>query len=136
MSLFHPDNRKNGTFPNLLNQRGRALVVLAVVLTLASCATTNTVQLDAFNGLKTIRISVLAATTVFKAGYDAGQFSEAQRTQLGELYNKYLAADTIAATTLQTTTTTDPAQIVGQVTILAGEVLKFVSSLSPPKVTP
>ena len=105
------------------------LALISLLVLSAACATTNTAQLDAFNGLKTIRVSVVAAVGVFNAGYQAGQFNDTQRTQLGVLYNKYLAADTIAATTLQATTTADPTQIVSNVTLLAGDVLRFVQSL-------
>src|SRR5271169_160007 len=129
---FHASGRDS-----TLNQRKRALAASAVILVLLSaCATTTTAQLDAFNALKTIRVSVVAAVGVFDAGYNAGQFNELQRTELGTLYNKYLAADAVAATALQATTTTDPTTIVQNVTALAGEVLTFVQLLKPPAPTP
>ena len=120
-----------------MRQRARAVVALAAALTLLACATTTTAQLDAFNALKTIRVSVVAAVGVFNAGYQQNQFTEAQRTQLGILYNKYVAADAVAATALQATTSTDPTTIVQNVTALAGDVLNFVSLLNPlPTPTP
>jgi hypothetical protein len=105
-----------------------------VVVTEVGCATAGLtpaqqIQLDAFNGLRTIRASVTTAVGVFNAGYQAGQFTEVQRTQLQALYSKYLAADTLAATALGSTTLTDPTQIVAQVTVLAGDILKFINVL-------
>lgn len=116
-------------------KQSRKIVALVVVLlAISACAsstltTAQQVQLDTFNGLKTIRASVTATLGVFNAGYQAGQFNEIQRTQLQTLYTKYLAADTVAATALGATTLTDPTQIIQQVTILAGDVLKFVNAL-------
>ena len=107
---------------------------VAVVTTQIGCTSTTLtpaqqVQLDAFNGLKTIRASVTTAVGVFNAGYQAGQFSEAQRTSLQTLYSKYLAADNVAAAALSATTLTDPVQIISQVTVLASDVLKFINAL-------
>src|SRR5271169_2123823 len=129
---FHASGRDS-----MLNQRKRALAASAVILVLLSaCATTTTAQLDAFNALKTIRVSVVAAVNVFNVGYQAGQFNEVQRTELGTLYNKYIAADAVAATALQATTTTDPATIVQSVTVLAADVLNFIQLLKTPAPTP
>src|SRR5271169_1011258 len=130
---FHASGRDS-----MLNQRKRALAASAVILALliAGCATTTTAQLDAFNALKTIRVSVVAAVGVFNVGYQAGQFNEVQRTQLGTLYNKYIAADAVAATALQATTTTDPTTIVQSVTVLAADVLNFIQLLKTPAPTP
>ena len=112
-----------------LDQRVRSVVVTAVILaTLIACATA-TPQRIAFNSLQTIRTSVEVSLKVFNAGYQAGQFNDLQRTQLATLYGKYTAADKIAAEALLATTTTDPAAIVAQVTIIASDVLKFVQSL-------
>ena len=119
-----------------IGQRGRAIAASAGILLLLACATTTTAQLDAFNALKTVRASVVAAVGVFNAGYQAGQFNEVQRTQLGTLYNKYIAADAVAATALSATTTTDPTLIVQNVTVLAGDVLNFINLLKPPAPTP
>ena len=110
------------------SQRGRALAVAVVVLVSIACAGM-TPQRAAFNSLQTIRTSVEASLKVFNVGYQSGQFNEVQRTQLGTLYGKYLAADKIAAETLQATTTADPNVIVAQVTIVAGDVLRFVQQL-------
>lgn len=95
-----------------------------------ACTTTQvaTAQTDALNGLKTIRASVEAAVKIFNVGYQAGTYNEAQRTQLGILYAKYLAADTATATALNVSTS-DTATIVANVTSLAGAVLTFVQSL-------
>ena len=112
-----------------IGKRGLAVALLAAALVSLACATTTTAQLDAFKALQTIRTSVVAAVGVFNQGYQSGQFTEVQRTQLGVLYNKYVAADAVAATALQATTTTDPTTIVQTVTALAGDVLNFVSLL-------
>lgn len=109
--------------------RARAFLALIFLLTASACATQNAAQQDAFKALKTIRVSVEASLTVFNAGYQAGTYTEAQRAQLRTLYSKYLAADKIAAESLGVTLTTDPTVIVSQVTVLAGDVIKFVQSL-------
>ena len=137
MSLFFSRDIAEPRFhKSRIGQRGRAIAASAGILLLIACATTTTAQLDAFNALKTIRVSVVAAVGVFNAGYQAGQFTEAQRTSLETLYNKYIAADAVAATALQATTTTDPTAIVQSVTVLAGDVLKFVQLLRPPAPFP
>jgi hypothetical protein len=109
--------------------RVRATACAVVLIFLASCATTTTAQQDAFKGLQTIRAGVEATLTAFNAGYQAGTYNEVQRTQLKSLYNKYLAADTIAAEALSATTTTDPGTIIANVTKIAGDVVAFVQSL-------
>lgn len=108
--------------------RKRTFALFVVLALLVSCASTDPGR-TAFNSLKTLRASVEASLKVFNAGYQAGQFSEFQRSQVGVLYDKYLAADRIAAQALATTTETDPAAIVARVTIIAAEVLKFVQTL-------
>lgn len=106
----------------------RRAAFVAVALSILACATV-TPQRIAFNSLKTVRTTVESSLKVFNAGYQAGTYTELQRTQLGILYGKYLAADKIAAETLLATTTKDPAAIVAQVTIIASDVLKFIESL-------
>jgi hypothetical protein len=108
---------------------GRAAACVAALIFLSSCATTTTAQQDVFNGLKTVRAGVEATLKVFNAGYQAGTYSDAQRTQLSVLYGKYLAADRIAAEALAATTTVDPGQILAQVTVLAADVINFVQTL-------
>jgi hypothetical protein len=112
------------------------LTVCLLVLALASCTASTTttvgvgaVRQDVFNGLKTIRIGVEGALAVFNAGYQAGTYSEAQRTALGALYQKYLLADTAAADALKATSTTDPATIIGGVTVVAADVIRFIQAL-------
>jgi hypothetical protein len=122
----------------------RAALGVALIFSLAGCATTapvttptgtgtplTTVQVDVLNGLKTIRSGVEAAVKVFNAGYQVGDFTDKQRTDLSILYAKYQQADAIAANLLVTTTDTTPAEIVGHVTMIAGDVIKFVQSLNP-----
>jgi hypothetical protein len=109
--------------------RLRAIAGAVALTFLTSCATTTTAQQDAFKGLKTIRVGVEATLKVFNVGYQAGTYSELQRTQVGNLYAKYLAADKIAAEALSATTTTDPGAIIAQVTAIAGDVVNFVTSL-------
>lgn len=110
-----------------------AVFVAAALLACVSGLTpTQQAQLDAFNSLKSIRVLVVAGVEVFNKGYQSGQFNEAQRLELGILYNKYLTADTIAATALQTTTTSDPGKIVSNVFILASDILRFIQSLKVP----
>jgi len=116
-----------------LRAAGVQLAALIFLLVASGCATTTTAQQNAFNGLKTIRVGVEATLGIFNAGYQAGTYSEAQRTQLKGLYEKYLAADTIAANTLKATTTTDPGTIISQVTVVAADVIRFIQSL---KATP
>lgn len=113
----------------VLLPRAGAFLALIFLLVASGCATTTTAQQDAFNGLKTIRVGVEASLKVFNAGYQAGTYSELQRTQVGNLYAKYLAADKIAAEALGATMTTDPATIVARVTVLAGDVISFVQNL-------
>lgn len=107
----------------------RAGAFLALIFLLAACKTTTPAQVDAFNGLKTLRVSVEASLKVFNAGYQAGTYTELQRTQVGNLYAKYLAADKIAAGLLGATTHADPAQVLADVTVVAGDVIRFVQSL-------
>lgn len=106
-----------------------AALPLAALIFLAACAGV-TPQRVALNSLQGIRDSVTTSVKVFNVGYQAGQFNELQRTQLGTLYNKYIAADKIAAEALGATTVgSDPSAILGQVTVLAGDVIKFVNTL-------
>jgi hypothetical protein len=106
----------------------KSLAVLCIVLVVA-CAGVSP-QRVALNSLQGIRDAVTTSLKVFNAGYQAGQFTDAQRTQLQVLYQKYLDADKIAAEALGVTTSaTDPAAIIQQVTIFAGDVMKFVQSL-------
>jgi hypothetical protein len=114
-------NRKRALSPAIA-------VVLAIALMGASCAG-NSPQRDALNTLQSFRATVVAAVGVFNKGYQAGTFSDAQRTQLGVLYNQYLLADTAAADAIGATTTTDPSTIVANVTVLGNAVINFVTSL-------
>lgn len=111
-----------------MKQTKRLLVPLVLITFLAACASA-TPQRVALNSLQGIRDTVTASLSVFNAGYQAGQFSEEQRTSLGILYGKYIAADTFAANALIVTTSTDTSAIVGQVTIVASDVIKFVQAL-------
>ena len=106
--------------------------VLVLVLLAAACASVPP-QRVALNSLQGVRASVVAAVQVFNAGYQQNQFSEAQRTALGTLYNKYVAADSLAATALGATTVgSDPNAILAQVTVVAADVIKFVAALKTP----
>jgi hypothetical protein len=112
-------------------RRARLAVAVLALLALVSCATAagNTAKLDVFNGLKTIRVGVEGAVAVFNVGYQAGTYSEAQRTQLGLLYQKYLLADKAAADALMATSTSDPGEIVSRVTVVAADVIRFIQAL-------
>lgn len=114
---------------NHIVRASRATVAAIALIFLIHCATAQTAQQNAFNGLKTIRVGVEGALTVFNAGYQAGIYTEAQRTQLQTLYVKYLAADKIAAEALGASLQTDPATIVGKVTVVAADVIRFVQLL-------
>ena len=117
---------------NLRSPRVRSFAPIVIVLLLVACAGA-TPQRVALNSLQGIRQSVVTAVQVFNAGYQAGQFSDAQRTSLGVLYGKYVSADNLAATALGATTVgTDPTVLVGQITALAADVINFVNSLKPP----
>jgi hypothetical protein len=112
-----------------------AALIVAVFLTASpfspvACTSTQTAtaQTTAFQALQTIRVSVESAVKVFNVGYQSGQYTDAQRLQLGLLYNKYLAADTVAAQAL-TVSTSDSTTIVGNITQLAAAVLNFVQTL-------
>jgi hypothetical protein len=94
---------------------------------LLACASSP--QRIALNTLQGIRDTVTTSVKVFNVGYQAGQFSEQQRTDLKVLYNKYLAADTAAATALLSVTDTQASAILSDVTILANAVIQFVQSL-------
>jgi hypothetical protein len=115
-----------------MNRRYKAVplwLVVFVVLLATACAGVSP-QRVALNSLQGIRESVVASVKVFNTGYQAGQFNELQRTQLGTLYTKYLAADKIAAEALGATTVGgDTNALVSQVTIVAADVLRFVQSL-------
>lgn len=113
----------------VLLPRAGAFLALIFLLAASGCATTTTAQQDAFNGLKTLRAGVEGTLKVFNAGYQAGTYSELQRTQVGVLYAKYLAADKIAAQALATTTLTDPAQIISNTTVIAADVINFIRNL-------
>jgi hypothetical protein len=107
----------------------RIAPALALILLVTACATTTPAQVDAFNGLKTVRAGVEATLKVFNAGYQAGTYTELQRTQVGNLYAKYLAADKIAATLLGASVHADPGQVIADVTVAAGDLVKFIQSL-------
>ena len=108
-------------------QRITAALVLAVLVT--ACASMPP-QRVALNTLESIRAAALAAVKTFNVGYQAGQFSEVQRTQLGILYGKYQKADTIAAEGIAAASAgTDYTQLVAGVTVFAGDLIKFVQSL-------
>ncbi len=92
MSLFSTGSTRISSASHTRpDQRGRAIAVLAVVLAvLVACSTSaltpvQQAQVDAFNALKTIRVTVVAAVGVFNVGYQSGQFNEGQRTQMGEI---------------------------------------------------
>jgi hypothetical protein len=113
--------------------RTKSLTVLCIIVLMVgmgnACAGVPP-QRVALNSLQGIRDSVVTAVKVFNVGYQAGQYNDTQRAQLQVLYQKYLDADKIAAEALGATTVVgDPNSVVQQVTILAGDVMKFVQSL-------
>ena len=109
--------------------RKRILPVLVAVLLVAGCASIPP-QRIALNTMQSIRAAVEESLKVFNAGYQAGQFSDAQRAQLGGLYQKYLDADRIAGEALLAASSgTDYTAMVARVTVVAGDVIKFVNTL-------
>lgn len=106
------------------------VVFLIAILVLTAACPGVTPQRVALNSLQGIRDAVTTGLRVFNAGYQAGQYTDAQRDQLKVLYEKYLIADKVAAEALATTAATgDPVLLIQSVTIVAGDVLRFVQSL-------
>lgn len=110
-----------------MRQIKRVVTPLILVAFLAACASASP-QRVALNSLQGIRDTVTTSLKIFNAGYQAGQFTEQQRTNLNVLYDKYLAADKIAAEALLPVGS-DPNVILAEVTLVASDVIKFVQSL-------
>ena len=110
-----------------MRQFKRLVTPLVIIAFLAACAGAPPARV-AINSLQGIRDTVTTSLKVFNAGYQAGQFTEQQRTDLGVLYDKYLAADKIAAEALLPVGS-DPNAILSQLTLVASNVIEFVQSL-------
>lgn len=111
------------------------ILVLVLLVAAVACAGASP-QRVALNTLQATRQSVVTAVGVFNTGYQAGQFNDAQRDQLGVAYNKYLAADTAAALALKAATDTQAQAIVADVLAASVQVLQFVQSLKAPTPVP
>lgn len=115
--------------------RASLVPVIAILLITVACAGASP-QRVALNTLQAVRATVVTAVQTFNVGYQSGQFSEQNRTDLGVLYNKYLTADTAAAQALLVVTDTQASAIAANVTNLANDVILFVQALKPPTPAP
>lgn len=109
-------------------RRHRIAALVAAAMVISACSTM-TPGRAALNSLETTRAAVEATVKVFNSGYQAGQFSDAQRTQLKTLYGQYLITDTAAANLLAATTEVNVNALVSDVTVAAGKVIEFVQTL-------
>lgn len=115
--------------PHQYSTRAAVAASLAAIFFLVSCTATRPPDRVVLDTLQSLRATVVTGMKSFNVAYQAGQATEAQRTQVLAAYDKYLAADKVAALSLGATV--DPNAVLPNVQAAVAELMKLIQSFVP-----